>query len=407
LVAVPLLIFTDTAIARLRGWTAESEGMFGRLPILAFTFAAMAALPAMLPFYRRLLRAKAAHLWLASASILSGVLIAELALNWLMPGAHFHCRPARARYAFDPDYASLPGVSGQARSTMNSLGLRGPELPEDGYRILCLGGGTTECLYLDDSECWTKLLADELSRKLHRPVCSCAAAVSDYGSGHHERFLRRSALPDRFDCVVVLVGANDLVRMILGLDSGEHSPPWWLQLRTIELLKELWNVRLEKGLIVDYDGREFIRKRRQRDIGPPPGGVREQQALDAYADRIRRLARAARQRGLRLVLVTQPTLWDDFLNPLAEQRLAFARTFPEPRKWEYLRPGNLREQMDRFNLRLKAVAKETGTELVDLASLMSGEASSFYDDFHFSEKGARQFARLLAEQLARTPATQR
>jgi lysophospholipase L1-like esterase len=407
LCALPLAVLVDTAIARARGWTPISDGMFGRLPLAAAAMVILAALPCALARYRRWLGGHAAQLWLASAACLLGLLLAELAVAWCVPLGKFHRREPSATYRFDPDYNVFPGVRGPAASTMNSLGIRGPELPTDGYRILCLGGSTTECLYLDDAESWPAQLAEALNQASAGKAWVGAAGIADYASGHHERFLRNAALVKDVDCVVVLCGANDLVRGILGLDSGEHAPPYWLQLSAIEFLKEIWNVRLGRGLVADFDGRDFIRKRRQRDIAPPRGGFDLDKALAAYAQRVRGMAAAAKRRGVRLVLVTQPALWDDFMNPLVERRLAIGRTYPDPRPWKLLRPGPLREALDRFNLTLKAVAEETGTELVDLAPLMSSEPAFFYDDYHLSEQGCQEFARRLAQHLAPTVSRQK
>ncbi|NOX59143.1 MAG: hypothetical protein GXP29_09845, partial [Planctomycetes bacterium] len=52
----------------------------------------------------------------------------------------------------------MPGITGESRFTMNALGLRGPEWQEDAYKILCIGGSTTICTYLDDDETWPALL---------------------------------------------------------------------------------------------------------------------------------------------------------------------------------------------------------------------------------------------------------
>lgn len=402
LAALPLLIVADTALALLRGWSPVSEGVFGRLWLLAAMLVVLLVLPCVLTSYRRVLRECAAQFWLASDAGLIGLLFSEIVLAGFLPAASFHCRPPRAVYNFDPDYALMPGVNGPARSTMNDQGLRGEKRPEGGYRILCLGGSTTECLYLDDRECWPDLLGKCLRESVAQNIWVGSAAVTDFASGHHERFLEQSRIVSAVDCVIVLVGANDVARMIFGLDAGDASPPFWLRLRAIEFLKQIWNVRLGKGLIVDYDGTVLLGKRRLREIGPPLGELDEKRALNAYADRLRRLVQAARRRGVRLVLVTQPVLWDYQLPALVQERLLLARMKPQPRAWAYLRPGTLRDAMDRFNLRLKAVAAESGAEIIDAAPQMSSAANYFYDDYHFSEQGCREFARLLCDHLSPT-----
>jgi hypothetical protein len=55
---------------------------------------------------------------------------------------------------YEPASWGVTGVTGRKRFTTNSLGLRGPELPQEQhlYRIIAIGGSTTECFVLDDSE---------------------------------------------------------------------------------------------------------------------------------------------------------------------------------------------------------------------------------------------------------------
>jgi len=401
LALLPLLLLADTALARARGWSAASEGTFGKLPYLFAAAVVALALPLVFAGYRRWLARRAGQLWLASTTTLVAAAIGDAALRFWLPTAPFHLRPPLARFQFDPDYTSFPGVTGGATSAINAQGVRGAAWParDKALRVLCLGGSTTECLFLDDDEAWPAQLGADLSQQLQRPVWTGAAAVSEYASGQHLRFLRESPLVEEVDCVVVLVGVGDLVRTLLGLDAGAAPPPWWIDTRALSLVKEIWNVRLRKGLVVDFDGRNYTAKRRSREFAPPPG-YNIPAALDAYAARLRQLVATAQSRGVSLVLVTQPTLWDDFLNPILQQRLALGRVTPAPRKWKQLLPRNLRENIDRFNLRLIAVAQESGTPLVDAATSMSGEGAYFYDDYHLSEAGCQELARLVAQRVA-------
>ena len=106
----------------------------------------------------------------------------------------------------------MPGIEGESRFTVNSLGIRGPELPprEAAYRILCVGGSTTECLYLDDTESWPHLLMEMLSQQRYRqPVWVGNIGMSGYSTVHHLKFLSEDDLRKQIDCVLFMVGAND------------------------------------------------------------------------------------------------------------------------------------------------------------------------------------------------------
>src|SRR6185295_4099420 len=67
----------------------------------------------------------------------------------------FYIWPPHLHQEMHPTPEIMPGVSGTARFEVSSLGLRGDELPAArDLRILALGGSTTECLYLDQTEAW-------------------------------------------------------------------------------------------------------------------------------------------------------------------------------------------------------------------------------------------------------------
>ena len=105
--------------------------------------------------------------------LLLGVLVGlggmEGALRWLVPAStQFFVNPPRLTRWFQPLPDIMPGIKGPAHVTTNSLGLRGRELdttaPQE-FRILAIGGSTTECLYLDDAATWPALVEQILTRR--------------------------------------------------------------------------------------------------------------------------------------------------------------------------------------------------------------------------------------------------
>ncbi|MGE0533388.1 MAG: SGNH/GDSL hydrolase family protein [Pirellulales bacterium] len=401
---LPAIVTVDWLLARARGWSGAGEGPWGKLAWPAVAMLALLQLLAASGVVRRWLARRAAQLWLMSMAALVGLVIAEVALRWSRDWAPFHGRPPGARYEFAPDFVLLPGVQGTASESINSWGLRGSEPPprSAAYRIVCLGGGTTEGCYLDDGETWPAQLA-QCWPDAQRPVWIASAAVCDFDSGHHLRWLESSPLVSEVDCVVVLVGANDLVRDVLGIDNGWPPPPKLLQLNSCELLKQIWNVRLGRGLVIDREGRRLVQSRRGREIPAPASPWQPDKLLDAYGQRLARLCAAAKRRGVRLVCVTEPTLWDDYLSGEADKRMWIARTDPEPRPWELLRRGPMRELMDLYNLKLLEVCHENDVEVVDAAAAMSGTEPFFYDDYHPNEQGAAVLAKILADHFAAPP----
>ena len=412
---VPGFFLADTLVAVARGWSFDARGNYGNL----VTFACLAAMLLTLIVFlllvsigppRRALRNNSWGIVVFSISVIVGWFVSEGLLMVIHPQPPFHLRAAGTKYILQPDPFTMTNVSGEAVTTINSLGLRGSEPPprNDAFRILCVGGSTTECYYLDDTETWTTLLAGRLGEDATVDVWAAAAAISEYAAPHHLRFLEKSPLVDEVDCVVMMVGVNDYLRLLLGFDTGAATPPLWSRSGLFALAKENWVVsrgadNRTRGFVVDLTGEELDLHRLGMRIEEPEVPLDFTAAVEQYGRWIEEICDAAKQRDVRLVLVTQPALWDDFLSEQGNRRLNIARVHPLVREWEYLKAANLAETMDRYNEKLVEVAEKTETELYDAAFDMSGVVKYFYDDYHFNESGCSKFAELLADWFVEHP----
>jgi lysophospholipase L1-like esterase len=228
------------------------------------------------------------------------------------------------------------------------------------------------------------------------------AGHADLAAAHQLQFIRHSPLVARMDCLIIMPGVNDLIRLIRRLDFGEGRPPLWYRSGVADLLRELWNVQMGRGLLLDYTGETIAQQRRggefpARDIEPEFAAAQQR-----YAQTIRQIAQAAQRRNVRLIFVTQPVLWDEYLTRQGNDALLLGRVAP-PREWDFLSPGPLRDAMDRYNDTLVAVARELDCECVDAALRMDGQEQYFYDDYHLSEAGSAELARILAAWIAERP----
>src|SRR5438067_380709 len=166
---VPFAFLLDTAGALARGW---SPGTPLNSLLIKFFVAVLAMLGATLlvPSVRRFYGRRAMQLWVALAALLVLGLVAELAAAALLPDPErtvFHRKRPGSYEVRCPPLATMPGIHDGTRYTINSRGVRGPELPsrDAAYRILCVGCQTTECLFLDDDETWPHLLMEHLNRQ--------------------------------------------------------------------------------------------------------------------------------------------------------------------------------------------------------------------------------------------------
>jgi lysophospholipase L1-like esterase len=352
-------------------------------------------LPLLARRYRRWIATHVARLWLASASTLFALAASNLLLP-SPPAVPFHLRRPNARFVFDPDPFALPGVSRRAVMSINSAGVRGPEMPpgHSACRILCVGGGTTECLYLDDAETWPMLLGQRLQANKAGGLWVGSAGFSEFGVREHLRFVAGAPIVDRADCLVFLVGASDVLQWLFGYHNGELPRPVLGCTRLGEVVMNL--LQADARYLADPDGIQLSKTR--RNLMPVARRGDLQKALRDYQKNLNLLMAAVESRQKKALFISQPVLWDDLLPDRAKKKLCYARPPEQPPKDDVLRPSKCREIMDLFNARLEWCCQAHHLPFLD-ASQLSGDEANFHDDVHLSEVGCQRLADLIAEFL--------
>jgi lysophospholipase L1-like esterase len=360
-----------------------------------------------------------------------GLVAVELVLRGLAPEYEYLVWAPGIHLVFNPEPGAMQGISRESRFTTNSSGIRGDEFSvDDDYRILALGGSTTECLYLDDSEAWPQVL----QRRLNGYQSELKVWVGNIGkSGHSTRdhILQLDLLVPRYpgiDAVLLLVGANDLLLRLMhdDLDKSylreeledeeklllhaftefplrgktffERSRVWRGIARLTERAKATHRVEVQDRAGAVSRVWRLVRQRAPKTDELPDLTM----ALEEYKESLRTLADVAQKHGIRPILVTQPTLWRADLPPHLDRLLAMGgRGFPVATS--YYTVGALTQALQAYNAALLSVCGERRLECVDLAPLLPQDASVFYDDFHFNEGGADKVGSALAKQLIRWP----
>lgn len=396
-VGLPLMWSTlDTTWRLAHGWR-PAPGFERRVTafVLAAGLAWFAAL-ALAPARRVVARRWSLLLFLSGLGLLTWA-----AFEQAIPTAPFHRRTPGIREVFKPDPRFVPGVSGDGRLSINELGVRGDPLPPRGeaHRILCVGGSTTEGLYLDDEETWSRLLQERLTKAWGRPVWVGNAGISGYATTEHLPFLERFDALSEMDCVVVMAGFNDFALMTFA-ERGQVRRPWetpgWARSDLFKLAKSGLQPAAPGAPFQDPAGRWIEERREVRRAAPRVSTLPELgPSLQRFEQRLDALVALCEGHGVRTVLANQAVLWRGELPPAAEALLWIGWT--RDRSAFYTAEA-LRGGMDAFNARVGEVAARRGVELVDI-SAVSGDLDSFYDDCHFTELGARRVAGLVAAQL--------
>jgi lysophospholipase L1-like esterase len=329
--------------------------------------------------------------------------------NRYLPSYHV---PAVIR--IDTDGVALPGVHGAGTFTINRFGFRSPRLdaidkPPGVRRVFCVGGSTTECLYLDDADAWPERLQAELALPGLDVV---NAGHSGDATRDHLALMAQRITAFAPDVVLFLVGINDFMqqqapdyslmrddaRSLAGREAAAATH-WKVALcdasqtaRAIVLIGR----RLTRG---DSAGRVeqdvhggWVARERAKWRALPWSELPDRAPGPEFALNLRSLVGICRAHGAVSVLLTQPALWD------SDDRRC------EARFWR--RVGNRRvpdralwQAIEDYNDVTRAVARELDVPLVDLARLMPKSVDLFYDDDHVNVAGANVMARLVADGL--------
>lgn len=373
------------------------------------------------------LRFRKEHLFtilLLCSSILASLLLAESVLGFLLPNSYFIWPPYLQRI-FKPRQDIMPGISGEARFVVNSLGLRGDDLtPSHAYRILAIGGSTTECLYLDQSETWTHLLQKTLNENsLNRRIWVGNAGMSGRTTRHHLLAMQYLPLTEmKIDAILLLIGGNDLTQRLArdeAYDQDFLAKPESMdrifgetfrggeiyQLPNDRFLKKtvIWRMLRKMVLqnpvqhnVQDDGGEVYVKWRKHRQQA---AGIRNElpdlsSALDEYARNIHKMIDIGQNKSIRLIFMTQPTIWRSGLSQELDALLWFGGigNFQTEPGHIYYSSEALEKGMQNYNNTLLRLCHERRVECMDLASMLKKDTTVFYDDVHFNESGAREVA---------------
>ncbi|MEM7311321.1 MAG: GDSL-type esterase/lipase family protein [Planctomycetota bacterium] len=367
------------------------------------------------------------RLLLALGGLALAALATEGLLRLLLPAqSAFYVWPPGLERTFRPSPGVMPGVEGESLFRINRLGLRGDDPgPSPAPRILCVGGSTTECLYLDQAEAWPQRVQAELGGSAWVGNAGVSGRLTRDHVVQLEYLLPQLGSLDR---VVFLVGVNDLM-LALGQDADYDpealsDPAQRLALlpRAFEVLPEeyrserfprstrLWRffVPRLRGLlrppqVQDEAGSIYHVWRRHRaetptwietlpDLAP---------ALEEYRRNVAELARLTRAAGAEPLFLTQPSLWSADAPPEHEALLWMGGVgdYQKAPGAPYYASGALAEGMALYNRALQEACAALAADCLDLAALVPRDTTAFYDDVHFNEAGSARVAGAVAEAL--------
>jgi lysophospholipase L1-like esterase len=293
-------------------------------------------------------------------------------------------------------------------TTRNHLGFRGEAPPKnfaEYLTIIAVGGSTTACELISDNKTWCDLLAVKLKNKF-KLLWLNNAGLDGHSTYGHIVLMEDVIIKIRPKVVLFLVGANDI-----GLETSRIYDNEQLK-KPLTGLFALWDNLVNRSEVLNYTinfCRFFKAKRRglthtlwnfheknQFDIPAEkvPAILLEQKQkyLTPYAERLNKLIEICRQNSIEPVLITQPSVLGDLVDPTTGINLARVHFINWNGKvlWQVL---------ELYNDVVRYIAAEHHVGLIDLAREMPKRTEYYYDMYHFSNSGCQKVAEIIYKNL--------
>jgi lysophospholipase L1-like esterase len=308
--------------------------------------------------------------------------------------------------------ANFPRVDKEIVVSTNSLGFRGPEPPADfasALTLLAVGGSTTESLYISDGKTWPDLVGQELAPHFTR-LWIGNAGLDGHSTFGHERLLEQRIARLKPKVLLFLIGINDLGRDDLkavdaAVVAGGGAGGWgavvgWAAERSAVVSTTL-------NLLRYRDARKMNRVHKNLEVRWAPVltpdrersralvALHRERYVPPYASRVRALVTRSRALGMDPVLITQPALYGNVVDPGTKVFLGTLEVDAEQR----LHGGLAWNLLELYNDVLREEGRRAGVLVIDLAAELPKDSRLFYDFIHFNNDGSAAVGRIVAGHL--------
>lgn len=287
------------------------------------------------------------------------------------------------------------------------MGYRGEKIKnhENEYRILIIGGSTSECLYLDNKETWPYLLKKELGETVNNKEV-ITMNIGKSGHGLRNNLLALKYLPDYYepDLIIILTGANDvLFRLSRGsawqpFNESEYdrtesytfsvTPEYsWKSTiiykiyKTVEL--KFRDIKPQDGIGETLAENRLKRQNAKNWVTEVPNLTL---ALEDYERNLKRVIELSKEKNSSILFMTQPYLYKENMTKEEDESLWMTYNFGDI----YYPTETMIYSMEAFNNKLLEVCKNNPEiYCIDLEKKVPKTFNYIYDDMHFNENGAR------------------
>jgi lysophospholipase L1-like esterase len=276
--------------------------------------------------------------------------------------------------------------------TRNGLGFRGNEPPEDLNSIpsiICIGGSTTECYYLNDGQDWPAQVFNSLKDSIPNLWIN-NAGLDGHSTWGHSILLKQHIFKLKPRFVLMLCGINDVGREDISdydtrqIKQDDNSVPsirdWFIG--TSQILTTIRTIRmsmqaskqgvshtdldlndLEKIEVAEYQIDSIISSHKK--------------LVDLYGNRLENIINDCKNNQIQLILMTQPMLWGNGIDPRTGLELSNLKIN------DYLNSKIQWQLMEIYNVKAKMIAEKFEIPVIDLANKLEKNSEYLrWDPFH-------------------------
>jgi lysophospholipase L1-like esterase len=329
---------------------------------------------------------------------------------------------------FQPDSAIFVGIKGSSDFTINQLGYRGDLFQANTVNYLCLGGSTTECLYLANSETWPSVLQQELNKNNQSQKIIIGnlgkSGVSAYDNYLHLKYYVPQL--SHVKGVIFMVGLNDAMRLLkeptnfdiaydLAIEEERTQAifqqslvngKWWSQIKLVQLAYQVyfqWQQSKVEWLVQDTRGKTLQHWRENRQatqqwIDTLPS---HEYALRNYQKILNLILIEAQNQSISLCFISQASMYKDSMIATENKLLWMGGVgdFQQNAGNAYYSPKAIGQLLEKYNQATADFCKKNNLRFVDISTALPKDTSVFYDDCHFNENGACLVAKEVVKQI--------
>ena len=275
----------------------------------------------------------------------------------------------------------------------------GDIIGEESIKVLCLGGSTTECLYVDPSSRWPSVLERKLRDKLKKNLVVLNGGYSGNHAMHSVLNLIGKGIDVDPDYLLIMHSVNDLGSLLYSEKNSYYSLPNARAIHTFPTSTTYNIFKLGKDSLIPNIYDKYLKGRLQnpRDSDEWKGLKSEKFTEDKekkITDNFRRalvlLINCSKIHNITPILLTQA-------NRIKVEDPVFLKSW---NKRGVITPKSYCKIYNQFHDIVREVARANNTLCIDLAGEVPSSKDYIYDAVHLNGKGCELVGQLIAEKMS-------